>query len=49
MVANVIDSMVLMVFRLLGAGIVEFKAPVSRKTKAALVGPARHLNVTNVV
>lgn len=48
MVAKVMDNVVLIVLRLFGAGIVELSAPVSRKTNAALIGPARYLKVTNV-
>lgn len=48
-VLNENASVVLMLLRLLGAGIVELTVPVIRKTNSALSGPATRLNVSSVV
>lgn len=48
-VMNVNASVVLILFRLFGAGIVEFNVQVSRKMNAALTGPDERLNVRRVV
>lgn len=48
-VMNVKASVVLMLFKLLGAGIVEFNVQVSTNMNAALTGPDEQLNVRRVV